>query len=182
MALPLTYKQRNCFINAYINKLNHYKDKNLKMVIGSLGINGWFEYGGKDWKKEDFKKRMEYHCSDSHCWLEDEEGNVYDMLFKEYKYWVEYRTHQPMKRVGLIEGVSKEELARDGIVYLPACKDTQTMLFLNTYSFIKKAYAGLQTGKYQWIGSALAMNFDTEQELREAIKTNGQGHNVVISH
>jgi len=158
MSIPLTYKHANCYINAYINRLHHYKDKNLKMVIGALGINDWFEYGGKDWTLDDYKRTMFGHISDSHCWLEDDEGNVYDFLFEEYKYWVNIRTKKPMKRSGLIEGVSKEELKADGIEYVPAPLEARKALFFATHKMMKTTHDALASGKAKWMGQMLMIN------------------------
>ena len=153
ISLPLTYKCGNCYTNAYVNKRHYYKDKNLKLVIGSLGINGWFEYGGKNWIKNDFEKKIMGFCSDSHCWLEDDEGNIYDYLFEDYNFWVKYNTKSNMRRIGLVEGVSKEDLARDGVEYVPAPKDAQNMLFLNTFKVMKDSHDGLLAGTCKWIGN-----------------------------
>ena len=158
MSIPLTYKHANCYINAYINRLHHYKDKNLKMVIGALGINDWFEYGGKDWTLDDYQRTMFGHISDSHCWLEDDEGNVYDFLFEEYKYWVNIRTKKPMKRSGLIEGVSKEELKADGIEYVPAPLEARKALFFATHKMMKMTHDALASGKAKWMGQMLMIN------------------------
>lgn len=139
--IPLIYAEGYCYANAYINRLHYYKEKKLKMVYGSLGVNGFFEFGGKDWKKEQFQAKIDGFRTDSHCWLEDEEGNVYDCLFKEYDAWAIVRTCRRMKRRGILEGVSKAELLRDGIEYVPAPLDAQIALVRATASFVKDAYA-----------------------------------------
>jgi hypothetical protein len=134
-----------------------YKGKKLKLVSGSLGVNGWFEFGGKKWTKKDFEKKIDGYTTDAHAWLEDEEGNVYDFLFKEYNYWSLIRTKQPLKRTGLLEGVSKADLAKDGIEYVPAPKDAQLALFLAVNKHCLSAYVGLKNGSYSWFGNYLLM-------------------------
>ena len=56
-----TYVENECFQNAvrFRNENPHLK---LKLVIGSLGLNGWFEYGGKDGKRlgpDELHKKLE---------------------------------------------------------------------------------------------------------------------------
>ena len=144
---PLTYKSGNCYLNAFINKEHHYKDKKLKMVIGSLGINNWFEYGGKHWTKADFAKKVRGYITDSHCWLEDADGNVYDYLFEDYDYWVGVRTGKSMRRKGLLEGVSKADLLADGIEYVPAPLDAQLHLASATGMYVRTTVKALISGK-----------------------------------
>ena len=113
----LRYDLAECFINAAWNKSHAYSHLNLKFVVGSLGLAGHFEYGGKDYTASQFKAKP----SDSHGWLEDEEGNVYDFIFPEY---AEYATHwgkKPQFATGwAIEGISKADLLADGLEYVPA--------------------------------------------------------------
>lgn len=155
-SLPLTYKANNCYINAFINKTHHYKDKTLKMVIGSFAINGWFEFGGKHWTKADFAKKIHGVSSDSHCWLEDADGNVYDFIFPEYNFWVGIRTRKPMRRTGLVEGVSKADLLADGIEYVPAPLDAQLLLATATGKFVRNAVQKLISGEARWHGDYFA--------------------------
>lgn len=146
-SLPLTYNVDQCYFNAYINLRGVYKDRGLKLVIGSLGIHNWFEYGGRHWTKADFAAKMKTYSSDSHAWLEDADGNVYDYLHPEYQFWVKLRTGKKLKRTGLLEGVSKAELAKDGIEYVPADRDTQAMLFVNFLPLCKEYYAKMLRGE-----------------------------------
>jgi hypothetical protein len=131
---------------------NCYADRKLKLIIGSLGINGWFEYGGKTWGESEFMRKASGISSDSHCWLEDEGGNVYDCLFPQYNFWVKLRTGSEMKLSGILEGVSKAKLATMGIDYVPAPKDAQTALFCFHHKFVKDMYEGLKTHKYVFSG------------------------------
>ena len=150
MALPLTYYENQCYINSFINKKHHYKNKNLKLVIGSLGLNGWFEFGGKDWGMEEFKKKMGAESSDSHCWLEDDNGNIYDYVFKGYDDIAEYRTGRKLGYTGILEGKSKKWCKSAGLTYLPASKEVQTMLFLNVLKILQNAESKLASGRAKW--------------------------------
>jgi hypothetical protein len=157
MTLPLTYKKDNCFINAYINHRNHYLDKKLHIVFGSFAINGWFEFGGKNWTKKDFIKNMTgTYTTDAHCWLEDDDGNVYDYIHEGYDFWVKIRTNKPMKFSGLVEGMSKADLLGKGIEYVPADKETQQMIFLRVLQHCREAERRLKDGSALWNGNYLA--------------------------
>ncbi len=164
-SIPLTYKSNNCYLNAFFNSRHHYKHLGLKLVIGSFGINGWFEFGSPAYKKADFAKMMKGISSDSHCWLEDADGNVYDFLFPKYNYWCKIRTRRPMKRKGLLEGVSKAELARDEIFYIPADKETQTMLFVNIFKYLKECEVRMLTGNAHWGDNGHMVWSGTVEEL-----------------
>ena len=105
----LTYIGGDCYYNACKNKSVYEKklNKKLKVVIGSLGLNGHFEFGGKEWTANQFYENP----LDSHAWLEDDEGNVYDYIFSVYGYYATYWKKEvtfPLKYE--IVGVSKEEL------------------------------------------------------------------------
>jgi hypothetical protein len=145
--IPLTYKHAYCQINAFINLRHAYKDKDLKVVIGSLGVNGWFEYGGKNWGIEEFKRKME----DVHFWLEDKNGNVYDFLFERYSLWSVIRTGNKLRRTGILEGVSKNELKSVGIEYIPAPIEAQMMLYVNFTPTMVDAEKVLMNGSGRWI-------------------------------
>jgi len=159
--LPLTYKKGNCFLNAFINKRNHYKSKNLKLVFGSLGLNDWFEYGGSDWSTKEFaaKHTPGTHIFDAHAWLEDTDGNVYDFCFDWYDGVSRTRTKKPLGISGLIEGVSKAELQTKGLTYLPADKATQAYMFIEMLKFLCSAEENLQQGKAYWLDFGHEMSY-----------------------
>lgn len=153
MSLPLTYKSNNCFINAYINSRHALKHLGLKYKIGALGLNGWFEYGGKNWTKKDyFKKNDGSYCFDAHAWLEDSEGNVYDYVFESYDSVAKIRTKKGLEFLGEIRGVSKAELKSKGLEYVEADRETQTAIFLKTLEMSRDSEQGLLTGQLEWIG------------------------------
>ena len=152
MSLPLTYKLNECFLNAFINKRNYYKDKNLKLVFGSLGLNGWFEFGGKSWKLRDFEKRHQKGSIswDAHAWLEDAEGNIYDNVFKNYNDISFCRTGKTLDYVGTLEGKSKTVCEGYGLTYVPADTETQTAIFLSLFPYLKSVEVGLKNGEVKW--------------------------------
>jgi hypothetical protein len=110
------YTVSNCYMNATMNNVFSFGGK-LKVVLGSIGLAGHFEYGGKTWGPNDFKRKP----LDSHAWLEDDEGNVYDFIFPDYydnaRYWGKTPTFQAPWE---ILGISKADLAEEGLEYIPA--------------------------------------------------------------
>ena len=152
MSLPLTYKKGNCFINAYINSRHALKDLGLKYKIGSLGLNGWFEYGGKTWDKKKFMASWDGDYSfDAHAWLEDAEGNVYDFSFQHYNWVARVRTNKGLGLLGEIRGMSKADLKAKGLSYVEADKETQTAIFLKTLPHSRETEQGLLNGTRRWI-------------------------------
>jgi len=118
----LRYTPNSCFLNATYNKNNAYRNLNLKVVIGSLGLNGWFEFGGKDWSINEWKQAKKGKCSwDAHCWLEDDNGNVYDYCFNDYL-WVSRIRLWTIGDLteGVIERVNKEDCLKRGLTYIAA--------------------------------------------------------------
>ena len=69
-----------CFLNTHVNQRGAFSHLKLQPVYGSLGLNGHYEYGGKDYTAAEFKRKP----LDSHCWLEDDQGRVYDFIFEDY--------------------------------------------------------------------------------------------------
>lgn len=153
MSIPLTYKKGYCFLNAYINSRHAYKDLGLKLKLGSLGLNGWFEYGGKNWGKADFFKTHQpgSWTFDAHAWLEDAEGNVYDFCFKHYDWVCEVRGVGKLKIQGLIEGKSKADLEALGLSYVTADAEAQKAMFLEMFKALRNEEAGLANGTARWL-------------------------------
>jgi hypothetical protein len=145
--MPLTYFHNQCYFNNYINVRNAYKDRGLKLVSGSLAFNGWFEYGGRHWTKADFAAKMKPYSTDSHSWLEDADGNVYDCITDGMQFVSVTRTGKRLGRKGVVEGVSKADLAKDGLEYVAADRDTQAMLFLHVLPLCKYYYEMIKSGK-----------------------------------
>ena len=119
----------NCYYNATTNKKNAFKHiPGLKVVYGSLGLNGHFEFGGKHHTVKDYYTNP----FDSHAWLEDNDGNVYDYIFAEYgdfaKAWGKTVTFNTGWE---ILGISKQDLKEDGLEYIPAPLKAQRDIFNN---------------------------------------------------
>jgi hypothetical protein len=121
-AVKPRYVLGECYMNAFKNLHGAFKDLGLHVVIGSLGLNGHYEYGGREYTLADFTKKW----NDSHAWLEDAEGNVYDFIFDFYgdcaKHWgkkVTFRINCELR------GVAKRDLLRQRLSYVPAPPDAQ---------------------------------------------------------
>jgi len=121
---PRTWKTNMCYWNAEANQ--HLFGKQLRIVYGSLGLNGHYEFGGRDYKLADFKRKW----NDSHAWLEDEDGNVYDYLFSWYATCAETWGKQVTFPINHeLCGVSKRDLLRRyKLSYIPA--DAESQLFI----------------------------------------------------
>ena len=153
MSLPLTYNLNDCFTNAYINSRHFFKDLGLKYKIGALSINGWCEYGGKEWTKEDYAKaRQRSGAWDAHAWLEDADGNVYDYSFKWFDEVARIQTKKPLALIGEIRGMRKAELKEKGLEYVEADKETQTAIFMTMYRRCKLTEEYLLSGEATYIG------------------------------
>jgi hypothetical protein len=122
---PRIYKDGQCYLNADLNKARAFKDLGLRVVYGSLGLGGWFEYGGKDWGVAEFRRKP----TDSHAWLEDAEGNVYDYAHKSWS-WIARTRGAPVRWQDDAEffGEPKKDLARMGLTYLPASTEAQAVI------------------------------------------------------
>lgn len=118
--------QGECYYNASYNRVNAFKGLGLKMVIGSLGLNSHFEYGGSNWGLKQFKQKP----TDSHAWLEDSEGNVYDYIYDHYAYCAKsWGKKVSFPTEWEIIGISKKALKEEyGLEYIPAKKDVQEMI------------------------------------------------------
>jgi len=141
-ARPLTYIEGNCFVNAYTNKRNAYKTKSLRLIIGSVAFNNFWEYGGEQWGLQDFKQKYKagpVPCFDAHAWLEDDEGKIYDKVFPLYNLSALIHTGKKTKAVNgtLWEGISKSDAEALGFTYKAADKDTQAFIFLELHPFLK---------------------------------------------
>lgn len=156
-----TYYEKFCFLNALINQQGIYKDKNLKIVVGSLGLNGWFEFGGRDWDTQKFIKKLSHDqpsgfpSIDAHCWLEDEKGNIYDYIFDTYDVYSMVRTERPLGHLGLIEKKSKKWCKSAGLHYLPASSDAQRTIMAVIYPYMLVAHEKLKQNKAMWVTNPL---------------------------
>ena len=114
-----------CYQNAFVNKNFAFKHLNLRQVAGSVAFNGWWEYGGP---KYDFAK-FKQNPRDSHSWLEDDEGNIYDYIYEWNRQCAVINTGSYGKmRVGELRKVSLADAASMGLTYKKA--DPKSMKLL----------------------------------------------------
>jgi hypothetical protein len=113
----------NCMLNAMYNQQNIYKEKQLKVVYGSLGVGidtPFYDFGDPTWTKfSQFQKGK--HNFDAHAWLEDEKGNIYDMttpylltVAKVHRLNIQFQAHEA------IVCKSLEECRKIGLHYVAA--------------------------------------------------------------
>ena len=99
--------------------------KPLKRVFGSVAFNGWFEYGGPTYTLKKFQENPR----DSHCWLEDKDGNVYDYCQPSWLAYAIQNKHFGKLPLGVeFRGTSKKELQAQGLTYVPAPADAQNFM------------------------------------------------------
>ena len=123
--------EAQCFANAKANQQGAYADRNLKLVIGSLGFTK--KDGGIHWEfgyeKATVFLMIKPHGIDAHAWLEDEKGDVYDIAQRS---WLAIAAARGcaihIKPLQAIEGVSKELLSRKGLHYLQADTIVQSVV------------------------------------------------------
>jgi len=151
----MIYKEGYCFLNAYINRSNHYCDKKLKYVIGSVSFNGFCEYGGVDWDITAFRKKHDTKSLhwDAHAWLEDDDGRIYDYIFPHYNYSAEVNTGEQLKVPNgtLWEGIAKDDAASLGVCFYPASKKTQFAILLSLAIWLYKTKEDIANGSAKWI-------------------------------
>ena len=142
-----------CFYNAIHNKAHRYKHLNLRLVMGSVGIGydcPFYEYGNPKWGwvKEFKRGRL---CYDAHCWLEDDQGRVYDAAHPDiYKIIAAKHDNEISDEIPHeIFGTDKYDLLCLGLYYEPAPKKTQRRIiaeFERAYpaheAFLKHYYGG----------------------------------------
>ena len=144
----MSYSYANCYVNASYLCAFH---PHLKVVIGSLGLAGHFDYGGKNWTYSNFAKNPH----DSHAWAEDADGNVYDFIFPIYaknaRFWgkvPQFATEWEIK------GISKKDLKEDGLEYIPVPdKKTHNMIRESVLKIYKKY--GLEKGLWDILNAKL---------------------------
>jgi hypothetical protein len=120
-----SYNDSMCYWNAEKNLATVFADCGLKRVCGSVAFNGWFEYGGLRHTLKDFKAAP----NDSHCWLEDDEGNVYDYAQPSWDYFARVNGHEGKMPLGVeFRGMSKEWLKANNLHYVPAPANAQAFL------------------------------------------------------
>jgi hypothetical protein len=135
VSTSVNWKLGQCYSNAEKNKgyFESKLNKKLKIVYGSLGLNGYFKYGGKHHTDNDYYKNPFV----SHAWLEDKDGNVYDFIFSEYGYYAESSGKKVTFPINtLIYGDSKQQLKNQyNLEYIPASIIAQIDIAKNVYCF-----------------------------------------------
>jgi hypothetical protein len=125
--LPYQNAPRRCFLNAFVNSRHIYKGLNLKMKIGTMKYKQYYmyqeprtiEYVEREWNK--------YEAFAAHCWLEDDEGNVYD-------FWLDDMIGAGDMR---IEKMTKKEIKKFHYEYIEFPKTIQTKMFVLMYKKLK---------------------------------------------
>lgn len=134
---------RNCFGNCSMNKepFERLTGASLRVVAGSLGLCSsepvWYEWGGMFDKPH--SRVIEFlECPitgdpDVHFWLEDETGNVYDVVDRYLRRVVAPAQNRTISTEAfahgcVILGMSKDELKKAGLLYLPADPLVQQVL------------------------------------------------------
>jgi hypothetical protein len=128
----LEWELNRCFLNADNHKHGAYKKLNLKLVIGSLGLNGFDEFGGRTWTEAEWvsKGKKLGGSWDAHAWLQDDKGNIYDYCFENYIECALIQTGRRGKMFeGLIEGLSRRDCLKRGLTYTPAPLHIQEMIW-----------------------------------------------------
>jgi len=128
-----------CIYYALINQAEVYKDKQLKVVIGSFGLGKGsvphWEYGNPTYTKaKQFILPADGRSTDLHVWLEDSEGLIYDILSNEYLgvAFLHGKTTEVLaQNPELIDGVAPKTLAARGFHYLAAPSKAQKDLWLH---------------------------------------------------
>ena len=128
------YQTGQCLHSALFNQAHCYADKQLQLVIGSLGVGGsgqgiHWEYGEAKYDTVlQFKKQPA--GVDAHAWLQDPKSDhIYDCPTSHLAFAAE----QNDKRVSFVPGrvyedCSVEYMKSLGLHYLPAQKDIQDEL------------------------------------------------------
>lgn len=147
----LVFFESNCFCSAKHNLEHFWKNMNLHLVAGSLGIQApeaegevYWLYGDpiftkvedfvsdeQDGEEEDDEKSGSILHFDVHVWLEDTEGNVFDVVdIQQFeKDTVAYKLFDSSKRFLIAQKHSKEAILKScKLVYHPALEEIQQEL------------------------------------------------------
>jgi hypothetical protein len=133
----------NCIVCAIVNRRMVYRDRRLRVVIGSLGVCGknpfsrneqvFYMYGDTNFKTvDDFITATGNF--DVHVWLEDSDGRVYDYLSRHVvketqKLLRKTKKIASMKRGTRLVGLTKAKTRQCyGLCYVPAAIDVQAAI------------------------------------------------------
>jgi hypothetical protein len=134
---------------ALYNQQNIYKDKNLKLVCGSLGLGLggeiWFEYGRYDWTTyEQFKSDKSNGRVDAWFWLVDPKTkHIYDMV-SPYAPMFAIKHNQQIAKVFSdqvatpIEDVSLRKCTQYGLHYIEASEEVQKQIIQDYRKYFER--------------------------------------------
>ena len=129
------YVRNQCWYNAAHNIIvyKNLTGKNLRWVCGAVVLwadrkkcrAGSCGFDGAVRRDHDLRNLIQ-NTDDSHAWLEDEEGNVYDCLYDEQ---VPTFAHPDLTlEAGVIEGVPRKVLAEKGYDLRPFIPAAQSLV------------------------------------------------------
>lgn len=141
----LIYIQDNCVTQTRYNAMRGRWASVLegggRIAVGSLGLglpglpgtddSPWFEYGGQGFEKvhqfrsSPFTKEGQW---DAHAWLEDRDGNVWDIISPYLKTVAKLRNKQLDAGLSIFSGKSKSDCARLGFHYIATDRVTSEIL------------------------------------------------------
>lgn len=148
-----TYFPLNCWWNSMANMDYFYTDRPLHLVFGTMMAESNVLFGDKSNTDADWVRVLSAQTNgiDAHCWLEDDEGNIYDKFFAEYNMMVYGRTGG-RKRLNkarmneVYEGISPAELLRTRGVSYKSMGTEASKMFLRSL-LTQKAQRVLGKGK-----------------------------------
>lgn len=113
---------RTCWYNAVLNREGTFRDAGLRVAIGCLKGNGVAIYGNT--KPDD--RRYRTKSSNCHAWLEDAYGRIYDFIHPGVTLVVQLARQTPTFQEGEIRGMTRAELAAQGLEYIEASVESVT--------------------------------------------------------
>lgn len=126
--LPYQCAPMRCFVNAFVNSRHCYKDLKLKVKIGTMKWKDYYMYDEPRSVESVEKEWNKHKAFSAHCWLEDDEGNVYD-------YWTSEMVEGKNTKV---EKMTKEQIRRKfNYEYVEFNKTIQTKIFLLIFKELK---------------------------------------------
>lgn len=121
------YNYGRCWWNSLLNKDHYYalQGRRLRLRFGAMYVDGFSLFGQRDWTEEQWENELaspkHSDGTDAHCWLEDEQGNIYDKFFTEYEatFWGNCgKRTRKAKMDEVYEGISPRNLLRTrGVSY-----------------------------------------------------------------
>lgn len=151
----------NCICQSWFNKAYVYPHLLLKVVYGSLGVGAeadkpaFFEFGNPSCHTFQELANLgmmardpetgKMNVFDLHCWLEDEQGRIYDVatsimhavsIFQEREYHYGKDNHP-------LQAVTREEAKSKGLEYVPFPTEMQQVIAVMAERDLKDKYEAL---------------------------------------